>query len=151
MPGSDDEEINEIRKRVRSRLEQRPESWAERAKAARELRLTILKEIASSLEPVLNAEASARPQDTLEEKQDLATWLNRELRELGLAVACPPSQLPGIVVADAGRTAEDGSSRFRIEAHHPDGRRVRSASTAWVPSLELVVDPPRREGGSRRR
>ncbi|MBE7506230.1 MAG: hypothetical protein HS101_08075 [Planctomycetia bacterium] len=89
------------------------------------------------------------PQNTLAEKRRLASWINHELRHLGLAIRCDPSGLPGILVAMPGRGDREEASRFRVEARDEDGRRFQSSSLGWAPRLELVEDPARREGRSR--
>lgn len=105
--------------------------------------------MAACLEPALNAEVNSMPQETLEEKRKVSTWVNHELRQLGLAIRCMPSALPGILVAEPGWSDEEDRSRFRIEARNAEGRKQRSALLESAPHLELMEDSVRREGRSR--
>lgn len=116
---------------------------------ARSVHSAVLAEIAKCLEDPLNAAINRAPQDSLEEKRSLATWVNGFLRGLGLAIRSPRTGRPGILTAAPGRD-EYRESRFRI-MHRDRGRIVYAASTGWVERLDLIEDdrssdPERRRG-----
>jgi hypothetical protein len=100
--------------------------------------------LAKMLQPLLNKELSARPQETYSEKQALATWVNRRLKEIGLAIKCPKTGKPAIVLADVKHGGSD-VSRFRIEIRDDAGKKVRTFTSRALPELNLMEDEPRRE------
>jgi hypothetical protein len=104
---------------------------------------------AEVLGPRLNAHLNSIPQDTLVEKQALATWLNEQLRAIGLAIKCPKTGLPGILKADFKDSANDSVSRFRVEVWDPGRGRYQSFSSNTLWDLTLMEAPPRRESLSR--
>lgn len=141
--------MDDLRRIIRRIIEAGPARFESHAARARMVKSVVAAEIAARLEPALNAEADSMPQNTLDEKRALASWVNYELRRLGLAIRCEPSGLPGILVAMPGRGDREESSRFRVEARDAEGRKVQSSSIGWVPRIRLVEDPVRREGRSR--
>ncbi len=100
------------------------------------------REIAARLEPAMNAHVSAMPHDTYDEKKSLAKWVNEELRKYGLAVKCPKTGNPGLLVASPGDNPETG--RFQIDILTPDGKRKRTFSSVSLPTLELTEASARR-------
>lgn len=101
-------------------------------------------EIAKQLEPALNQRLRSTPHGTYEEKQSAASWINNTIRPLGLAVRCPNTGRPGIVVADRQGGVDD-VGRFRVEIRDEHGGRARTASSKFLPDFELMVDLPRPE------
>jgi len=126
-------------------------SYEELAGRALRIRSMVAGEIAAAITDSINAEAAQRPQDSLAEKRELASWVNHELRQLGLALAFPGTGRPAILTATPGRRDADEGSRFRLEAKDERGRRVMSGSLSWAPKLEPIASPPRSEGGARYR
>ncbi|HZL26968.1 MAG TPA: hypothetical protein VFC39_10590 [Acidobacteriaceae bacterium] len=104
---------------------------------------------AGFLEQRLNEHLKTMAQDTLAEKQTLATWVNEQLRAVGLAVKCPKTSLPGILKADFKDGANDSLSRFRVKVWDPRRGRYQSFSSNTLWDLTLVEAPPRRESLSR--
>lgn len=100
-------------------------------------------QLAAELTPTLNAKIQAMPHETYEEKKNLAKWVNEELRRFDLAIKCPKTGEPSILLADVGNKPEFG--RFIIEHKNDDGKRVRSFTSAELPHLELIEANPRRE------
>jgi len=116
---------------------------------AKEIRRTFHEELAAAMQPRLNGKMKTMPHDTYQEKQVLASWVNHTLHaDLGLAIRCPRSREPAILIADIRSTATQ-MSRFRLEIHDKKGRKVRTYSSAKLPELELMEDPPRQESLSR--
>jgi len=101
-------------------------------------------EIARQLEPALNAVVRSMPCSTLQDKQDIAVWVNQQARDLGLAVKSEKTQSPGVLFADL-KDRQSNAARFRIDARGDDGRKVRSFLSYDLPYLELIEDAPRRE------
>jgi hypothetical protein len=107
------------------------------------------RELAAALAPMLNEHIAKMPQATLEEKRALATWLNAELRGLGLAIRFPGSNEPAILVADFKNSAHRDATRFRLHSRDVSHRKTRTAPMGVAPELELMADPPRRENFAR--
>jgi hypothetical protein len=101
-------------------------------------------EIIAALTPALNAALAAMPHESYIDKQETASWVNGQLREVGLAVKCPKTGRPGILVADV-KGGESEVSRFRLEIRDKSGRRTRTWSSQGVPTLELMQDAAREE------
>jgi hypothetical protein len=123
-----------------------PRLYKSAAASARELVALTKQEIAHRLAPLLNKHLHGLKQDTYTEKQAIASWVNSELRSLGLAIRCPKTGRPAILIADI-RSGGEESSRFRLEIVNEEGRRERTFTTAHeLPDLELIEDSPRLEG-----
>jgi hypothetical protein len=142
-------DLEVLRAIVRRIVESGPADFASRATRARTVRAEVQNTLAPLLEPAVNAQLNTMPQDTLEEKRRLASWANHELHDLGLGIRCPLTGRPAVLVANPGRSGDEGEgSRFRIESRDDSGRKQRTPSSGWVPKLELVVYAGRREGRS---
>ena len=121
-------------------------------KAADELLTLTKQEVAQRLSAPFNAKIRSMPQDTYQQKKDLASWVNTELRNLGLAIRCPKTGNPAILIADVRGDAEE-TSRFRLEYTDERGKKVRSWTGYDLSglTLELRDDIPRKEGPTVRR
>lgn len=108
------------------------------------------REISQALEGRLNAHLHTLPRETLAEKRNIATMVNRDLRELNLCVRCPHTGSPAILVADFSGHS-DGTSRFRYEMVSETGRRLKKLASRDVPTLELQEAPQRIENLADRR
>jgi hypothetical protein len=101
--------------------------------------------VAEVLEPALNAQAGATPHDTYDGKREVARWVNEELRGHGLAVKCPKTGQPALLVADPGQ--DGGRGRFQFDILTAAGRRKRTLSSVELPRLELIDAITRRRSG----
>ena len=101
-------------------------------------------EVAARLGPVLSRELAAMPHESYKEKQAAASWINGELRQLGLAIRCPKTHRPAILVADVQGGGHD-TSRFRLEIRDEEGHKKRTFTSQKPPELELMEDAPRQE------
>lgn len=110
-------------------------------------------EFAEVAERPFNAAVQSRPHATLVEKQELATWINRELGEMGLTLRCPRSGLPSILQAVPGHI--EGAGRFRFNSVDETGRHFNHFTSTTLPDFQLMPDPtvhaPRRIGYGRQR
>ena len=113
------------------------------ASALSEAHRDFCREMAARLEPALNAHVRAMPHDTYEEKKALAKWVNDELRRFDLAIKCPKTGQPSLILVGSGNHPKIG--RFILEHKTPEGKRVRSVHTPDLPQLELMEANPRRE------
>ena len=104
--------------------------------AARHARRRVLHEIAASLQGPLNEYLRHQPQQTYEEKKALSKWLNQTLRELDLAIECPQTRMPAILV---GNQSEDPArGRFQLKVSMPDGRRTKTCSMTALSELHFT-------------
>ncbi|MCA9217362.1 MAG: hypothetical protein KDB27_30045 [Planctomycetales bacterium] len=99
---------------------------------------------ANRVEPVLNEYVRLQPQDSLEQKRALASLINERLQALGLAIRCPITNAPAIIVADQ-RSDSPNISRFRLRARKPGGGRTTHGVWRELPPLELMPDSGRVE------
>lgn len=114
----------------------------------RELSELTRQEMAERLAPALTQRVKSMRQLTYEDKQRVATWINNEIRPLGLAVKCPATGQPGILIVDLGGAAGD-VSRFRVESHDASGKRIRKFLAGELHTIDLVPAMPRGEGAAR--
>jgi hypothetical protein len=121
-----------------------PRDWPAAASQGKELLSLAKRLVAHRLAVPLNARLQKQPQDSYQEKQEIVSWVNKELRELGLAIRCPRTGRPAILVADFRDNADD-SSRFRFESRNDDNRRTRTFSGNHLTDLVLIEDELRPE------
>jgi hypothetical protein len=133
------------RQALRELFAKLPKNYPEATAAAEEIRHTFHTELAAAIQPPLNAHLKTMPRETYQEKQSLASWVNGELHNrLGLTIRCPLTGRQAILVADV-RDSESQASRFRLEVHEGRRKERTYTSTAKLPELELMEDPPRLE------
>jgi hypothetical protein len=101
-------------------------------------------EIAARLAPALNAKLRSIPHERYEDKQTAVSWVNAQLRKLGLAVRCPVTGRPATLVTDIRGGGYD-ISRFRFQIREDNGHRRRTCSSRTVPELVLMPDEERQE------
>jgi hypothetical protein len=101
-------------------------------------------ELAKAMEPRLNQYLRTLPSETYAEKQSLCSWVNGQLHDLGLAIRCPRTQRPAILVADV-QGGPDSASRFRLDIRTESGQRTKTLSARQLPSLDLMEDEVRPE------
>jgi hypothetical protein len=95
--------------------------------------------MARRLEEALNQHVGGMPAATYDDKRAIARWVNAELRRFGLALVCPKSRRPAVLLADPGGIP--GAGRFQFQSETPEGRKVRAYSSATLPRLELTAAP----------
>ena len=84
-------------------------------------------------------------QGTLEEKKELARWVNDQLEPLGLAVQCPNTGLPAKLRGVTGHWP--GRGRFAFDIYE-DGKLKRPAISDTLPELRLTdANPPLKPEG----
>lgn len=118
-------------------LAQKPDNDYERARgSAAEATRLFFEECAHRLEPALNARIAQMPQATYEDKKELSKWINHEVRNLGLSVACPKTGRPAYITGHPGNDKRVG--RFVFHALNPDGTRTTSLTVVRLPQLRLI-------------
>ena len=58
--------------------------------------------LARRIEEAFNQHVGGLPAATYDDKRALARWVNAELRRFGLAVVCPKTRRPAVLLADPG-------------------------------------------------
>lgn len=143
---NEDEAIPQWRRELRHHLRRVVEdAEADPLGALRAVRDQIQGDLAEIATPLINAEMRERDQGEYESRKSLCSWVNETLRSLGLAVRCPSTDRPGILVANA-RDRSDWKGRFRFETRSTDGQVVRSMTSSTLPEVDLVPDRARPEG-----
>jgi hypothetical protein len=133
---------------TRAFLESLPTDYASSYPAITALRHAFHAELAKSLESRFNEKINSMRQDTYEEKHALATWANRELRLLGLAIKCPKTARPAILVVD-NQDAYHAKTRFRLQVRDEKGHPSKINIPHRTFSFDLMEDNPREEGLAR--
>jgi hypothetical protein len=121
-----------------------PPEFGKRYEAIKEKSRRFAQEKASRIQYDLNLEVQSMPQETYTDKQALAAWINEHLHGIGLALKCPKTGRPAIIVADVKDKKSD-ISRFRFEITDERGRKRRTFTSRTLPQLELIEAEPRRE------
>src|SRR5690348_15179572 len=98
--------------------------YAELASSARTRTHALRQQLAKELAPALNARIKAMLHETLNDKKELARWVNDQLEPLGLAVQCPNTGLPAKLRGVVGNWLEVGRFAFQI---YKDGKRKKTA------------------------
>lgn len=129
---------------VADALRQLPQDYATCFEQLQQFQDRLRAEIAAAFQPILQQQAALLPLEAYADKQKIAVWVNSQLRELGLAIRCPQTGRPAILVADL-RDAETQSSRFRLAIRDERGRQTKTISSKGLPELILMPDAPRRE------
>lgn len=106
--------------------------------------------VAARLQPALNFHLQGLSHESYSEKQEIASWVNAQLHDLGLAIKCPKTGKPATLIADV-RGGDDEYSRFRLDIRGDDGRHLRTYSSRELPELEIIENEPRVEGLARGR
>lgn len=144
MAPDNDKGIAEWRSVVRATLKGDARSYEELQKLASTMKQVFQEELASAIGPSLGERVANAPQETLSQRRDLASWCNRELKELGLAIRCPRTSRPAIIISDA---REGPSGRYRLQVRDDNGVIYRSwtSDNPRLGRFELMPDSPRRE------
>jgi hypothetical protein len=139
-----DELRDKVRAALRKLLPGRQAPPAARMVAIGELQSAIVNELASDFQEPLQAVIEQMPAETRAEKQAICTFVNGTLRRLGMAIRCPKTGRPALLVADQ-KQADSDISRFRLEIRDEAGKKSRTFSSTTLPTLELRQDEPRSE------
>jgi anti-sigma factor RsiW len=130
---------------LESLLANLPDDFAHRYAAIVQIRHAFHQRIASALEEALNEHVTGMPQDSIEERKELTSWINMQLREIGLAVKCPVTKRPAALIVDRQNRDHPEITRFRFALRTEDGRSSHTAASRNLPALELTEQRPRIE------
>ena len=107
-------------------------------------------ELAAALAPRLNEHLATVPQQTIEQMRDVATGLNAQLKQLGLAIRSPAGGHASWLVAETKSAAEPGVCRYRFFETNERGRAKRRLACRTLPALTLMPLPARIESFAKR-
>lgn len=136
-------EASERREELIAALASTHGGYLRAAQHLRNARQLFHEQVAIQVAPLLNKYLEKVPKSTLQEKQELAKWVNAELRSLGLAVRCPKTGQAAMLRADPGHDEEHG--RFQIALISNDLARKRTVSSPELFQLDLMANFERRE------
>ncbi len=122
-------------------LDDKPTSYEMLSARLREARIVFHECVAMRIEGPLRIEMQSAPHGSFVEKQQIANWVNGDLRLLGLAVKCPNTGLDSTIGVDHGSNAAVG--RFRLRPFEDSKRRTFSSVNVFP--VELVPHFQRRE------
>jgi hypothetical protein len=143
-------QIQQWRRTIQSLLADLPLDFVDMSWTATALGHCFKNELAAKLQSPLNTHLRALPRATYAEKQSIASTVNGYLRDYGLAIRCPKTNKPAILIADV-EGGPDSPSRFRFEVRAESGRRIRTVSSRELPELVLMEDTIRPEPFSKGR
>jgi hypothetical protein len=138
-----------IEKLIKSLFDRLPDSYSDRYAKVRSIRRQFHAELADALTATLNEHVVGLPQDTPEERQEMAAWINQQLRDIGLAVKCPATGQPAVLVVDRQDRQHPEITRFRFSVRAPDGKQSHTAARRNLGELVLTEHRPRIESLSR--
>src|SRR5665213_3834754 len=141
--------MSEWRERTHLVMEALPDDCVACHARIEELSAAFRWEIAEAMQRRLNAHLKTLPHETFEERKLIASFVNMELRELGLTIRCPKTGKPAILIADV-KDAEHDKGRFRLQVCDEKGKNKRTVTCYGMIELELMPDAPRKEGMARK-
>lgn len=121
-----------------------PQEYGELINDLGRIRSAVTQQIGRQLESVMSDHWRSQPAETLEQKQEICKAANADLRRLGLAILCPKTNKPAILVADY-REGDGSASRFRFQVEADSGGRTRTVASGTFPELKLIEAPVREE------
>ena len=93
------------------------------------------------IEPIersINERLADLEPSTLPQKQEFAKAVNAELRSLGLAIRCPKTNRPSVLIANPGNHPTAG--RYQFQHKTMKGTWIRSFSTPNLKEVSLIPD-----------
>ncbi len=115
------------------------EDYQQTVQRLRETRELFHQELAHQIETPLNEILATMPRATLREKQELAKWLNADLRYLGLGIKAPQSENPTFL---RGAPTHNERGTFQLCSSGKRPFRVTFSSESLFP-LKLTGNPDR--------
>jgi hypothetical protein len=132
---------------LRQLMTHAPSDYAKAMQEFLALRSTFHEVLVAEFSMRLNHEMANRPQNTLQQKRDLASWVNKEARTLGLCVKGPKAGGATIVTASY-RDDEERTARYQLVEQLPDGKRAYT-NIGSLKDLRFGVAAVRTEGAAR--
>jgi hypothetical protein len=111
------------------------------------LREAFHEELVAAIQPSFNEYFHNQPHFTKEDRNLLASNINRDARHIGLTLRCGRTGHPASISHGMKDTNSD-IMRFRIRIYER-GRPSITLTSTELPELELMPDPPRVEALSR--
>lgn len=142
---TDAQETPPWRRAVKDHIATLPEENKARLAALERLREIFHAELAAAAAPAFNATLKQMDRRNIESRRELSSWANTTCRTLGLAIKS--NGRPAIMVTERGGM-HDTEGRIRLDSRDATGAR-RTSSSASLPTVELMFDPPRVEPLSR--
>lgn len=125
----------------------KPQAYEDHARELERQIREVRRKAALELLPTLMKEMRHRPHATQDEKKELVSWVNFELRRFGLAFKSPKTGGAASLVVDKGNHPEEG--RFLLRSEGDSGKVEVFATPALsvlLSVLELTDAPVRQEG-----
>lgn len=111
------------------------------------VRQALFTAMGEALQRSLNEHLSRQPQSSMDDRRALAAEVNRCLRSLSLAIKCPRTGRPAILVVDTADGDHADVSRFRLQITDDLGKRRRTLTDINLPlPLSLMPASERIEG-----
>lgn len=143
-----DNQEEQRRKHIVALLQGLPTDYAARYAEITKISHLFHEAIAHSLEPALAKFADSNESDDLESRRRLVTTINEDLRKLHLAIRCPKTHRPAILIADS-KDDHHKILRYRLQVHDDADGTVKTWTSREFPPLELMESQHRVENLSR--
>jgi hypothetical protein len=95
----------------------------------------------------LNEHARRMPGDTLEDKKNVAKYINGQLRQLGLALECPKTKCAATLTANPGHDPARGRYCISLVGSSNESRNTIQGLRE-LPPLHLIPRPERVESAA---
>ena len=139
---------NAVNAAVQTFLDIPNDAGRKRMKAASPAFERRLSELVSAFDRGINEHVKEMPQDTYDQKKELADWVNSEVRRYGMVLKGPRTGHPSILVVTRGTDADTG--RFAFDSVDEQGRHRTASSSESLPHLKLMpAHPARAADGTR--
>jgi hypothetical protein len=120
-------------------------SYAQAYQLATQWNQMFHEELAGVLAPFLNQQLRDTPQQTLPQMREVATSVNADMKQLGIAIRCPATGQPSVLVAETKSGTEANVYRYRFQHTNGQGRPSRHSACRTLPELSLMPLPARIE------
>lgn len=137
-----------LRRVIRTALSEGSREYEAVAHRVTRVRHLVHEELAAALSGPFASKLRQMDRRDLESRRELAAWANDQTRTWGLAIRCPATGAPSILIADA-RDEEGSPGRLRLQHRDHDGRVIRTCGSTSLPKFVLMEDLPRKEGRAR--
>jgi len=132
-----EEQDDQWRRKIRSMLQDMPAAYPSRYAAVSKISHIVHEEIARGLGSSLLEHLKKNESSDLTARRDLMTAVNEDLRSLHLAIRCPRTQRPAILIADS-KDAEHKILRYRLQVYDNVHGAVKTWTSSQLPPLELM-------------
>lgn len=135
------EPAERVRAMMKDIADDLPRDLEARAETLAAIRGVFHEEVAATMTPVLNDALRSRTVKSLQDRKRLAAWIDHIASPLGLAVQCPRTGEPALLVAEPMDTQVRGQGRFTYWVNDRRYGIHRSSSERDLSPLSIIPAP----------